>query len=112
MAKGTSLTYVYAKRPVGEIVPDETFRAETVQAPTEEDLQEGDVLLQTHYVSLDPSMRVWLKGKSSAPSLNHMAVLTDSREAQLRTTGEARRDDEGHRSRCHSRIQEPDVQGR
>lgn len=63
MAKDTSLTYVFAKRPAGEVVPGETFRPETVPAPTEADLQEGDVLLETHYVSLDPSMRTWLKNK-------------------------------------------------
>ncbi|KAF3764755.1 NAD(P)-binding protein [Cryphonectria parasitica EP155] len=65
MAKDTSLTYVFAKRPTGQIVPGETFRAETTPAPTEADLQEGDVLLETHYISLDPSMRVWLKDKAS-----------------------------------------------
>lgn len=67
MAKDTSLSYVLAKRPVGDVVPGETFRAETNPAPTEADLKDGEVLLQIHYISLDPSMRVWLKGKTNIP---------------------------------------------
>lgn len=62
MAKDTSVSYVLAKRPTGHIVPGETFRAETKPAPTEADLQDGEVLFETHYLGIEPSMRVWLKG--------------------------------------------------
>ncbi|PSR82030.1 hypothetical protein BD289DRAFT_461887 [Coniella lustricola] len=65
MAKETVLSYVFAKRPVGDVVPGETFSAQNSPAPTEADLEDGEVLLETHYISLDPSMRVWLKDKPS-----------------------------------------------
>lgn len=64
MAKETSTSYVFAKRPTADIIPGETFSAVTSPAPTEADLQDGEVLFETHYLSLDPSMRVWLKGNS------------------------------------------------
>lgn len=63
MAKGTSTSYVFAKRPTGDIVPGETFNAVTSPAPAEGDLRDGEVIFETHYLSLDPSMRVWLKGR-------------------------------------------------
>ncbi|KAL1879186.1 hypothetical protein Daus18300_001765 [Diaporthe australafricana] len=52
---------VFAKRPTGDIVPGETFRVESGPAPTEADLKDGEVLFETYYISLDPSMRVWLR---------------------------------------------------
>lgn len=63
MAKDTNVSIVFAKRPTGDIIPGETFRVETTAAPTEADLKDGEVLFETHYLSLDPSMRVWLRGK-------------------------------------------------
>ncbi|CAN8101594.1 unnamed protein product [Discula destructiva] len=65
MAKDTSTSYVFAKRPTADIVPGETFKAVTSPAPTEADLQDGEVIFESHYLSLDPSMRVWLKEKPS-----------------------------------------------
>lgn len=62
MAKETSTSYIFAKRPTADIIPGETFSAVTSPAPTEADLQDGEVIFETHYLSLDPSMRVWLKG--------------------------------------------------
>lgn len=63
MANDKNLSIVFAKRPTGEIIPGETFRVETKAAPTEADLKDGEVLFESHYLSLDPSMRVWLRGK-------------------------------------------------
>lgn len=63
MAKETSLSYVFAKRPTGDIIPGETFKAVTEPAPTEAELKDGDVLYEAYYLSLDPSMRVWLNGE-------------------------------------------------
>lgn len=57
------VSVVFAKRPTGDIVPGETFRVESRAAPTEADLKDGEVLFETHYISLDPSMRVWLRGQ-------------------------------------------------
>ncbi|MBI3285928.1 MAG: NADP-dependent oxidoreductase [Burkholderiales bacterium] len=44
---------VLATRPRGSVVP-ENFRLETVAIP---ELQDGEVLVQNHYLSLDPYMR-------------------------------------------------------
>lgn len=44
-------------------MPGETFRVESSPAPTEADLKDGEVLFETYYISLDPSMRVWLRGQ-------------------------------------------------
>lgn len=63
MTVSTSLSVVFAKRPTGDIVVGETFKPVRGPAPTEADLKDGDVLFETHYVSLDPSMRIWLKGE-------------------------------------------------
>lgn len=57
------VSVVFAKRPTGDIVPGETFRVESRPAPTEADLKDGEVLFETYYISLDPSMRVWLRGQ-------------------------------------------------
>lgn len=65
MAKDTSTSIVFAKRPTADVVPGETFNIVTSPAPTEADLQDGEVIFETHYLSLDPSMRVWLKGNRS-----------------------------------------------
>lgn len=65
MAK-ESVSVVFAKRPTGDIVPGETFRVESGPAPTEADLKDGEVLFENYYISLDPSMRVWLRGQCPA----------------------------------------------
>lgn len=44
---------VLASRPRGQVVP-ENFRLETVTAPA---LRDGEVLIQNHFLSLDPYMR-------------------------------------------------------
>jgi NADPH-dependent curcumin reductase CurA len=44
---------VLASRPKGQVVP-ENFRMEVVTTPT---LQDGEVLVRNHYLSLDPYMR-------------------------------------------------------
>lgn len=44
---------VLASRPRGQVVPD-NFRLETVTAPA---LRDGEVLIQNHFLSLDPYMR-------------------------------------------------------
>lgn len=79
MLKETSLSYVFEKRPTAEIVPGETFRPVTSPAPTEADLKDGEVLFETHYLGMEPSMRVWLKGMpvpQMASSCARTAMLT------------------------------------
>lgn len=53
MSAATSIRIVLASRPHGEPTAD-NFRTETVELP---DLSEGQVLLRTVYLSLDPYMR-------------------------------------------------------
>jgi len=55
-----SLQIVLAERPKGDIIPGKTFAQKRVPAPTEKDLQDGQLLLENLYVSLDPAMRGWL----------------------------------------------------
>jgi len=64
MASGTYKTIVLAERPKDSIVPGETFRLESKPRPTEADLEDGDVLIEALYLSVDPAMRGWLKGIS------------------------------------------------
>ncbi|KAL2141094.1 hypothetical protein VTI28DRAFT_2892 [Corynascus sepedonium] len=60
-----SLQLELAERPTGAIVPGRTFRQRRVAAPTEADLQDGQVLLECLYVSFDPAMRGWLDDRRS-----------------------------------------------
>ncbi|KAI1464866.1 NAD(P)-binding protein [Daldinia caldariorum] len=54
-------TFYFAERPVGEIVPGRTFNYVEADAPTAEELKDGQVLVETLYLSLDPAMRGWLQ---------------------------------------------------
>ncbi|KAL1843601.1 hypothetical protein VTJ49DRAFT_884 [Mycothermus thermophilus] len=60
-----SLQLELAERPTGGIVPGKTFRLRRVPAPTEADLKEGQMLLESLYVSFDPAMRGWLDDRRS-----------------------------------------------
>ena len=53
--------FILKKRPIG--VPDETtweFQENEVPA-----LEEGEILEQQHYISLDPAMRGWMNDTKS-----------------------------------------------
>lgn len=54
-----------AERPKGEIAPGKTFRQRQVPAPTEADLKDGELLLESLYISFDPAMRGWLDDRRS-----------------------------------------------
>ncbi|KAI0878209.1 hypothetical protein GGS24DRAFT_13224 [Hypoxylon argillaceum] len=58
-------TFVLAERPKTHIVPGETFKLEKAPAPTADDLKDGQVLLESLYLSLDPAMRGWLNDTRS-----------------------------------------------
>ena len=60
-----SLQIELAERPTGNIIPGRTFRQRTVAAPTADDLQDGQLLLENLYLSLDPAMRGWLEDRRS-----------------------------------------------
>ncbi|KAI2631165.1 hypothetical protein GGS21DRAFT_166753 [Xylaria nigripes] len=53
-------TFVLAERPTAHIVPGKTFKLVTAPAPTAADLKDGQVLVESLYLSLDPAMRGWL----------------------------------------------------
>ncbi|KAF7536996.1 hypothetical protein G7054_g4117 [Neopestalotiopsis clavispora] len=55
-----NLTYYLAERPTGNIVHGKTFRQEKTEAPTADQLKDGEVLVEALYMSLDPAMRGWL----------------------------------------------------
>lgn len=54
-----------AKRPETTIVPGETFVARAHPAPGPGELQDGEVVLESLYLSLDPAMRGWLDDRPS-----------------------------------------------
>ena len=52
---------IFQKRPIG--MPDaDTWRLESNQIP---EIKEGEVLIQQHYISLDPAMRGWMNDRKS-----------------------------------------------
>lgn len=60
-----NLTFHLAERPTGEIVPGKTFNLVETDAPTANDLKDGEILVENIYLSLDPAMRTWLYGQYS-----------------------------------------------
>ncbi|XXH01576.1 sphingosine N-acyltransferase lag1 [Hypoxylon texense] len=50
-----------AERTEGPIVPGRTFKLVETEMPTAADLKEGQVLIETYYLSLDPAMRGWIQ---------------------------------------------------
>jgi len=60
-----SLQIELAERPTGDVIPGKTFRHRTIAAPTEAQLQDGQLLLENLYLSLDPAMRGWLEDRRS-----------------------------------------------
>lgn len=55
-------TYVLAERPTTHIIPGKTFKLEVTPAPTADDLKDGQALIESLYLSLDPAMRGWING--------------------------------------------------
>lgn len=62
MAQSTYTSVVLAQRPKAEIVPGETFSTKENPMISEKDLKDGQILVETLYLSLDPAMRGWLNG--------------------------------------------------
>ncbi|MCJ1402295.1 hypothetical protein MMC11_005515 [Xylographa trunciseda] len=65
MAPSTYQTIVLAERPKDTIIPGQTFSVKTNPVPTDDDLKDGQVLIETLYLSLDPAMRGWLNDTRS-----------------------------------------------
>lgn len=62
MGSSTYTSVVLAKRPTSNIVPGETFTIKQNPVLKASDLKDGQVLVETLYLSLDPAMRGWLNG--------------------------------------------------
>lgn len=57
-----NLSIVLSERPTEQIIPGQTFSQRVTPAPTASDLKDGQILVETLYLSLDPAMRGWLNG--------------------------------------------------
>ncbi|KOS18240.1 putative NADP-dependent oxidoreductase [Escovopsis weberi] len=72
----TMRTVVLAERPVGDIIPGQTFNVKLVPKPTADQLKEGEILVEALYLSLDPAMRGWLQDvRSYLPPVQIGAVM-------------------------------------
>ncbi|KFY79977.1 hypothetical protein V499_01102 [Pseudogymnoascus sp. VKM F-103] len=65
MGQSTYQSVVLAKRPTSLIVPGETFTMKEHEIVKAEDLKDGEVLVDTLYLSVDPAMRGWLNDTRS-----------------------------------------------
>ncbi|KAF2133052.1 NADP-dependent leukotriene B4 12-hydroxydehydrogenase [Dothidotthia symphoricarpi CBS 119687] len=64
------------ERPQDAIVPGKTFTSKQHPIPSASSLQDGEVLFQTLYASLDPAMRGWLNPtRSYVPPVEIGAVM-------------------------------------
>ncbi|CAJ2505694.1 Uu.00g130880.m01.CDS01 [Anthostomella pinea] len=75
-----NVTFYLAERPAHDIVPHKTFEARSELAPTPDDLKDRQALVETLYLSLDPSMRARLNGVDDIFSVldtkSYMAPMT------------------------------------
>lgn len=62
MSQSTYTSVVLAKRPKALIVPGETFSLKQNPMLSQRDLKDGQILVETLYLSIDPAMRGWLNG--------------------------------------------------
>lgn len=63
-----NLSYVLAERPTDEIIVGRTLAQKRSPMPSAADLQDGQILVEVLYLSLDPAMRGWMTGKSPPPT--------------------------------------------
>ena len=61
----TTQTVVLAERPKGDVQTGKTFRMEPQKKIGKDDLNDGQALVETIYLSLDPAMRGWLNDTRS-----------------------------------------------
>ena len=61
------LTIVLAERPETYIIPGKTFSHKVEPPPMDIDVKEGQLLIESLYLSLDPAMRGWLNGTPCFP---------------------------------------------
>jgi NADPH-dependent curcumin reductase CurA len=68
MSTETYKAVTLSQRPKDEIVLGETFKVVEKSTPKESDLEDGQVLIEVLYLSLDPAMRGWLNGRCNGRS--------------------------------------------
>ncbi|KAG9305965.1 hypothetical protein G9A89_016618 [Geosiphon pyriformis] len=56
---------LFVKRPRGAFDPQETFKIVKVPIPTFDELKEGEFLIRSYWLSLDPAMRTWMNNVRS-----------------------------------------------
>ncbi len=56
----TTQTVILAERPKGDVEPGKTFKMQPQKKLNKDDLKDGQALVETIYLSLDPAMRMWL----------------------------------------------------
>ena len=72
----TTQSVVLAERPTGDLQPGKTFRMQPQKKLSEDDLKDGQALVETIYLSLDPAMRGWLNDtRSYVPPVQVGAVM-------------------------------------
>ncbi|KAK5112250.1 hypothetical protein LTR62_004411 [Meristemomyces frigidus] len=83
-----------AERPSGPIVAGKTFKPQQNAIPTASQLQPGQVIFRTLYLSLDPAMRGWLNptrsyippvGIGEVMRASGIGIITASRSPQFPT---------------------------
>lgn len=87
MDQATFQSLNLASHPKTNIVPGETFELITHRALTANDLKDGQVLLETLYISMDPAMRGWIEEgthSSTQPALNCLSrPIVQTEKGQL-----------------------------
>lgn len=58
-------SYYLNERPTADIVKGQTFKSKKSEAPTADQLKDGEILVEALYLSLDPAMRGWLNDTRS-----------------------------------------------
>lgn len=61
----TTQTVILSERPKGDVQPGKTFKMRPERRLGENDLKDGQALVETVYLSLDPAMRGWLNDTRS-----------------------------------------------
>ena len=79
MPASTYTSIHLAQRPKDKIIPGETFKLKSNEVPKESDLKDGEVLLQSLYLSLDPAMRGWMNGELNLQHFNFFLLYYNTR---------------------------------
>lgn len=62
-----NLSIVLNERPTADIIPGQTFHHKITPAPSPSDLKDGQILVESLYLALEPAMRGWLNGTTPLP---------------------------------------------